>query len=64
MLKEWLRKNSRASDKSSIAYRCRKKRMQEFEKFYEGIAGVGGGFWISAGLSSSGKQWDSAILIR
>lgn len=37
MLYNWLIKNSRSADKASVAYRCRKKRMQEFGEFYAGI---------------------------
>lgn len=35
MFKNWIMENVRATNKNSIAYRCRKRRMYIFEKFYE-----------------------------
>lgn len=35
MIKDWIKKNAAYNKRNSIAYRCRKKRMGIFEKFYE-----------------------------
>ena len=35
MIKDWIRKNAVYNKGNSIAYRCRKKRMEIFERFYK-----------------------------
>lgn len=45
----WMLKNADASDMASIAYKFRKKRMSEFEKFYKSISDSAGGSILDLG---------------